>query len=114
MLTQGFARRLMPSRIEPSDSVQFVRGLGWVDLRRTEALLFDVYRPESAARHRPRGWVDEPSANILSLYYVTYAVHGEVVRALPDSIRTPETTRLGILADTLAVRVLASLNPDAP
>jgi hypothetical protein len=37
-----------------------------------------------------------------------------VVRALPDSIRTPETTRLGILADTLAVRVLASLNPDAP
>jgi len=114
MLTQGFARRLMPSPIEASDTVQFVRGLGWLDLRRTEVLLFDVYHPESAARHRPRGWLDHPSSNILSLYYVTYGVHGEVVRALADSIRTPETTRLGVLADTLAARILASLNPDAP
>jgi len=111
MLTQGFVRRLMPSRIEPSDTVQFIRGLGWLDLRRTEALLFDVYHPESAARHRPRGWVDQPSANILSLYYITYGVHGEVVRAMADSIRTPESTRLGVLADTLAARMLASLNP---
>lgn len=114
MLTQGFVRRLMPRRVEPSDSVQFVRGLGWLDLRRTEVLLFDVYHPESAARHRPRGWVDQPSANILSLYYVTYGVHGEVVRSLPDSMRGPETTRLGTLADTLAERMLASLNPGSP
>jgi hypothetical protein len=114
MLTQGFVRRLMPSRIEPSDTVQFIRGLGWLDLRRTEELLFDVYHPESAARHRPRGWVDQPSANILSLYYITYGVHGEVVRAMADSIRTPESTRLGVLADTLAARMLASLNPGAP
>ena len=111
MLTQGFVRRLMPTRVEASDTVQFVRGLGWLDLRRTEALLFDVYHPESAARPRPRGWVDQPSANILSLYYITYGVHGEVVRAMADSIRTPETTRLGVLADTLAARMLASLNP---
>jgi len=114
MLTQGFARRLMTSPIEPSDTVQYVRGLGWLDLRRTEALLFDVYHPESAARHRPRGWPDHPSSNILSLYYVTYGVHGEVVRTLPDSIRTPETSRLGVLADTLAARIFASLNPDVP
>ena len=114
MLTQGFVRRLMPTRIEASDTVQFVRGLGWLDLRRTEALLFDVYRPETAARFRPRGWVDQPSANILSLYYVTYGIHGEVVRSMADSVRTPETTRLGVLADTLAVHILASLNPGTP
>jgi hypothetical protein len=113
MLAQGFVRRLMPRRIEPSDSVRFVRGLGWMDLRRTEDLLFDVYRPESAARHRPRGWVDQASVNILSLYYVTYGVHGEVVRSLPDSLRMPETTRLGAVADTLAQRMLASVNPTA-
>jgi len=114
MLTQGFVRRLMPRRVEPSDSVQFIRGLGWLDLRRTEQLLFDVYHPESAARDRPRGWVDQPSANILSLYYVTYGVHGEVVRTLPDSLRTPESARLGMLADTLAQRMLTSLNPETP
>jgi hypothetical protein len=114
VVTQGFVRRLMPGRIEPSDSVRFIRGLGWLDLRRTEQLLFDVYHPERAARERPRGWVDQPSANILSLYYVTYGVYGEVVRSLPDSIRAPETTRLGVLADSLAERMLASLNPPAP
>ena len=110
MLTQAFARRLMPTRIEPSDSVRFVRGLGWLDLRRTEQLLFDVYHPEAAARARPRGWVDQPSANILSLYYVSYAYHGEIINSLPDSVRTEEQVRLGIVADELAARMLANLN----
>jgi len=110
LLSQGFARKLMPQPIEGSDSVRYLQGLGWIDLPRTEQLLFDVYHPEAAARTRPRGWVDPPSANILSLYYVTYGVFGQIVQALPDSSRSPETARLGALADSLANRMLASLN----
>jgi hypothetical protein len=111
VVTQGFVRRLMTGRVQPSDTVRYVRGLGWMDLRRTETLLFDVYHPQTAARPRARGWVDQPSANILSLYYYSYVIHGEVVRSLPDSVRSPETTRLGALADSLATRILASLEP---
>jgi len=110
LLSQGFARKLMPREIEPSDSVQYLQGLGWLDLPRTEQLLFDVYHPETAARHRPRGWLDTPSANILSLYYVTYGVFGQVAQVLPDSIKTPELIRLGALADDLANRMLENLN----
>jgi hypothetical protein len=110
LLSQGFVRRLMPEAIEPSDSVHYLQGLGWLDLPRTEQLLFDVYHPEAAARRRPRGWVDPPSANILSLYYVSYGVFGQVVKALPDSVRGPETARLGTMAEELAGRMLANLS----
>jgi hypothetical protein len=109
LLSQGMARRLMPQPIEESDAVHYIQGMGWIDLPRTEALLFDVYHPEAAARDRPRGWVDLPSANILSLYYVTYGVFGQVAQMLPDSLRGPETERLGQLATDLAVRMLANL-----
>jgi hypothetical protein len=109
LLSQGMVRRLMPEPIEESDAVHYVQGMGWIDLPRTEQLLFDVYRPEAAARDRPRGWVDPPSANILSLYYVTYGVFGQVAQMLPDSLRGPETERLGRLATDLAARMLANL-----
>jgi Protein O-mannosyl-transferase TMEM260-like len=114
LLSQGFVRRVMPRAIEASDSVQFVRGVGWIDLRRTEQLLFDVYHPEAAARARPRGWIDEPSANILSLYYVTYGVFGEIVKALPDSVRTPELQREAKVSADLAERMLKSLHFTGP
>ncbi len=110
LLSQGFVRRLMPQAIEPSDSVHYIQGLGWIDIPRTEQLLFDVYHPEAAARDRPRGWVDPPSANILSLYYVTYGVFAQVAQALPDSVRRPETVRLGTMAEALAGRMLENLN----
>jgi hypothetical protein len=110
LLSQGFARRLMPQAIESSDSVHYIQGLGWIDLPRTEQLLFDVYHPEAAARTRPRGWVDPPSANILSLYYVTYGVYGQVAQMLSDSLRRPETTRLGKLAEEFAGRMIENLS----
>jgi hypothetical protein len=109
LLSQGMVRRLMPEPIEESDAVHYIQGMGWIDLPRTEQLLFDVYHPEAAARDRPRGWVDPPSANILSLYYVTYGVFGQVAQMLPDSLRGPETERLGQLATDLAARMLANL-----
>jgi hypothetical protein len=110
LLSQGFVRRVMPQAIEPSDSVQFVRGVGWIDLRTTQEMLFHVYHPHAAARHRPRGWIDDPSANILSLYYVTYGMFGEIVKALPDSMRTPAMIQEGPVADSLAQQMLTSLH----
>ena len=72
-----------------------IRTLGWVDAERHEALLFDVYHPESAARQRPRGWVDIPSEGILSLYALIYAGWAEyVARELPDSVTTPTDSLL--------------------
>jgi hypothetical protein len=84
MLGQGFARKVMPEPVQPSDSVKFVRLLGWVDLERTRDLLFDVYHGASAARERPRGWVDVPSESILSLYYMTYGTYSEIMRRAAD------------------------------
>ncbi|MGH7606143.1 MAG: hypothetical protein ACREME_02290, partial [Gemmatimonadales bacterium] len=68
----GFARRLRPYALTPSDSIRAVASLGYVNIPRTTALLFDVYHAEAAARERPRGWVDEPSEGILSLYGLMY------------------------------------------
>jgi hypothetical protein len=110
LLSQGFVRRLLPSAVKPAEGLHLLSGVGWLDLRRSEQLLFDVYHPEAAARERPRGWFDVPSNNILSLYYVTYAMYGELVRALPDSAPTPDSARLALVADTLAGRMLGSLN----
>ena len=72
LLGQGLARKLLPHPIEESDTTAMVPGLGWVDVPRTSQLLFDVYHYESAAKDRPRGWIDIPSEGIMALYGVTY------------------------------------------
>jgi hypothetical protein len=69
---QGFARALRVQELQASDSIKAVPSLGWVNVKRTTALLFEVYHAESAARPRPRGWVDEPSVGILTTYGVLY------------------------------------------
>jgi VanZ family protein len=107
LVSEGFARRLMPAPVTESDSVAFVQPLGWIDLKRSEELLFDVYHPASAARARPRGWLDTPSENILTLYYVTYALFGEILKQTGDSTK-PETARLATLATDYAQRMLAN------
>jgi hypothetical protein len=69
---QGFARALRAQELVPSDSIKPIQSLGYVNVPRTTALLFDVYHSEAAARARPRGWVDKPSEGILQLYGLTY------------------------------------------
>ena len=69
---QGFARVLRTRALTASDSIKGVQSLGWVNVPRTTALLFDVYHKDSAAKQRPRGWVDKPSEGILSLYGLTF------------------------------------------
>jgi len=68
----GFARALRPYELVQSDSIKAIQSLGYVNLPRTNRLLFEVYHADAAARERPRGWVDEPSKGILDLYGLTY------------------------------------------
>ena len=69
----GFARALRPQPLAPNDSIQMLAGFGWINLPRSKALGLDVYHGSSAARPRPKGWVDRPSEGILALYGLTYA-----------------------------------------
>jgi predicted component of type VI protein secretion system len=63
---------LREHELAPSDSIKLMQSLGFVNLPRTTALMFDVYHADAAAVQRPRGWVDKPSEGILSLYGLTY------------------------------------------
>ena len=55
-------------------------GFGWVNLARSKALAFDVYHAASAARLRPRGWVDRPSEGILVTYGLIYQVLAQALQ----------------------------------
>jgi len=77
----GFARVLRQKEVTPSDSIMGIQSLGYVNVERTNRLLFDVYHSDAAARQRPRGWVDEPSKGILDLYGLTYYTMAEAIQA---------------------------------
>jgi hypothetical protein len=49
-------------------------------------LLFEVYHAESAARPRPRGWVDEPSVGILTTYGVLYYALAQELQATQPTL----------------------------
>jgi hypothetical protein len=85
---QGFARKLHPQPITPSDSIVPVQQLGYLNIPRTTALLFDVYHGDTAARYRPRGWVDRPSEGILSLYGIQYATMADPLRPKNPQLAT--------------------------
>ena len=72
LVSQGFVRKLMPTPVVANDSIVLSPGLGYLDLPRTEKLLWDVYHWQTATRDRPDGWVDPPSGSILQLYSVVY------------------------------------------
>ena len=78
---QGFGRALREREVQASDSIKAVPSLGWVNTKRTTSLLFDVYHAESAARLRPRGWVDQPSEGILTTYGVLYYALAQELQA---------------------------------
>jgi len=85
---QGFARELRERELQPSDSVKAVASLGWVNVKRSQTLLFDVYHSESAARLRPRGWVDQPSEGILTTYGVIYYALAQELQATQPTLAT--------------------------
>jgi hypothetical protein len=112
LLGQGLVRRLMPQAVEHSDNVIQVSSLGWVDMRRTATLLFEVYHPESAARERPLGWIDQPSETILTLYTLTYGMFGQVLTTWTqdssDAAADSAMAGLANQATDLAERIFAN------
>jgi hypothetical protein len=102
LVSQGFVRKLMPKPVVPNDSIVLSSSLGYLDLPRTERLLWDVYHWKSAARDRPRGWVDQPSVSILQLYAVVY---GGASKAFESAGQTADAAR----ADSVAKLVTQNL-----
>ncbi|MGH9260917.1 MAG: hypothetical protein ACRD08_13635, partial [Acidimicrobiales bacterium] len=103
----GFARVLRPTPITPSDSVKPLAQLGFVNLPRSATLAFEVYHGDTAARHRPRGWVDHPSEGILTLYGLTYQT-----LALGLRERNPElAARALVTADSIYKNTSVQLVP---
>jgi hypothetical protein len=105
LVSQGFVRKLMPKPVVPNDSIVLSTSLGYLDLPRTEKLLWDVYHWRSAARDRPRGWVDAPSGSILQLYSVVY---GGASKAFAAAGEKAEAAR----ADSIAKAVSRNLTRD--
>ena len=98
LVTEGLVRRLVSNPLSLDGSVIFSPSMGFIDVERTEQLLWNAYRWESVARERPRGWVDVPSSSILSLYSLIYAGAASTFRQLGDS-----TT--GVRADSVATAI---------
>ncbi len=103
LVSQGLVRKLMPKPVVPNDSIVLSPSLGYLDLPRTEKLLWDVYHWPTAARDRPHGWVDRPSGSILQLYVVVY---GGAARAFASAGRSDLAAR----ADSVAREVTNNLN----
>jgi hypothetical protein len=106
LVSEGFVRRLMPKPVVANDSIVLSPSLGYLNLPRTQKLLWDVYHWKSAARERPRGWVDQPSGSILQLYAVIY---GGASKAFAASGQAKVAAR----ADSVAKQVNRSLGRDA-
>jgi len=93
----GFARKLRQQPLAQSDSIKLMSVFGFVNLPRTEALAFGVYHAASAARHRPRGWVDRPSEGILATYGLLYQSLAQALRPTKGEV----ANRALMLADSV-------------
>ncbi|HVH68097.1 MAG TPA: DUF2723 domain-containing protein [Gemmatimonadales bacterium] len=102
LVGEGLVRRLEPHPAVPTDSVRWVDGRGFVNVPRSVALGFGVYRGgETAARPRPRGWIDVPSQNSLVGYIFEYDTIAAAVRERDPALAARAITlRDAILANT--------------
>ncbi|MGH7513084.1 MAG: glycosyltransferase family 117 protein [Gemmatimonadales bacterium] len=86
LVSQGFVRKLNPTTVQPNDSIVLSQGLGYLDLPRSNSLLWEVYNWKTATRARPYGWVDPPSGSILQLYAVVYGGVARAYEAARDTV----------------------------
>jgi len=102
LVGEGLVRRVVPRPLVAGDSVRLVEGRGFVNIPRTRALAFDVYRGgETAARTRPRGWVDVPSQNSLFGYVFVYDTIAAALREREPALAARAVAlRDAILANT--------------
>jgi len=102
LVGEGLVRRVVPQAVTPSDSVRLVEGRGFVNVPRARALAFGVYHGgETAARPRPRGWVDVPSQNSLLGYALVYdTIAAALADREPPLAQRAVALRDAILANT--------------
>jgi len=102
LVGEGLVRRVVPAPVVPSDSVQLVPGRGYLNVARSSMLAFSVYRGgDTAARARPRGWVDAPSQNSLFGYVFLYdTLAGALAHRDPALAARALALRNAILANT--------------
>ena len=80
VLTQGLARKVLPSEPTPSPDTVVVPGDGYLDVQRSARLWNEVYEaPKSLARRN--GWNDQPSIGIPYLYLSTGTTLGMALQA---------------------------------
>lgn len=103
LITTGFVRKLATAPVVPNDSIIASPLLGYVDLPRTNALLWNTYKWKAATRERTFGWVDAPSSSILQLYGIIYGGMAPLLREQGDSA-------LAARADSIATQVRANLS----
>ncbi len=69
LLTQGLARKVLPTAPQATKDTVNIPGEGWMDVQRSLALWKEFKAPHSLIR---RGdWVDRPSVNIPALYVMS-------------------------------------------
>ncbi len=102
LVGEGLVRKVMPAPVVANDSIRFLEGRGFVNVPRTKRLAFDVYSGgKSAARHRPRGWVDAPSQNSLIGYVFVYDTIVAALREREPAVASRAlAVRDSILANT--------------
>src|SRR5881409_3377511 len=102
LVGEGLVRRVVPRPVAVGGGVWRVEGRGFVDVPRSATLLFGVYRgAETAARPRPRGWVDVPSQNSLLGYVFAYDTMAAVLHDVePVLAARAVELRDAILANT--------------
>jgi VanZ family protein len=104
LVTHGFVRRLQETPVEVGDSVVASPLLGFVNVPRTNALLWETYNWAAATRSRPHGWVDPPSGSILQLYSIIYGGMAPILAEAGEP-------GLAARADSIAGEVRRALNP---
>ena len=98
LLTQGLARKLMPTIPTPGRDTLLLPGEGFIDVARTRALWFDVFKGQQAII-RKGDWVDSPSVGIPALYVSTGIILSEVLRSRGQG---PEAQRVLATAEQVA------------
>ena len=113
VVTEGMLRRLTTAPVIPNDSIRASQvQRRFVNVPRTTRLAFEVYHGASAARQRPKGWVDRASENSLLPYILTYDTLAEL---LHDSNPVQASRALALARDVLANTDYGfDLTPPAP
>ncbi|MGH7657463.1 MAG: protein O-mannosyl-transferase family, partial [Gemmatimonadales bacterium] len=102
LVTEGLVRRLNPAPVIPGDSIVLAPGFGYVNIPKTTELMWNAYHWRTAAKERPGGWFDPPSAPILSLYSVVYGLMGVTLLEQGD-------TTQAMRADSVARAVMRNV-----